>query len=302
MYKFKLYRKMKKLSNLLLLIFGLSTFSAIAQMADSVVVIYDNQKTIIPVPAFGSQTTIKLADSIQTIEIGVSRRKPNDIPMSQQNVSFDLKGDKPLKKVKWYSQVEAGYTIKFIAGSSSESIIVNGTEPATLYYNTDNQQGYKIGISVFEKERYISNNFSYVSGFKLGFAQSYRKGKSQDIVQDSVLHLYVGYEPLTTSSIQFLFPFGFRQNIGSGISVSRIIFGSNIGSSIDLMKTKGINGYINFGGSPLIIQPFLGFEKGKLGILITADFPFRSTYNVSTRETVLKIDDGIGFSLTYRLF
>ncbi len=293
---------MKRINKFLLLIIGFTSISAAAQKSDSVVIIYDKQKTLIPVPDFGYKTTIKLADSIEIIEIGITRRKPSDNLVLQQIPESDISSDKPLKKIKWYSQLEAGYTIKFMAGPRSESIIINGTEPATLYYNTDNQQGYKLGISIFEKERSISNKFSYVSGFKLGFAQSFRKYKDQPIIQDSILRLYVGYDPVTTSRIQFLFPFGFRQNIGSGKSDSRISFGSNIGSSIDLIKTKGINGYFTFGGSPLILQPFLGFEKGKLGILITADFPFSSTYDTSTHQTVLKIDDGIGFSLTYRLF
>lgn len=293
---------MKKLSKFMLTIFVLTSFSAIAQKADSVIVIYDNQKTVIAVPYFGYKTTIKLADSIQVVEISVARQKPEDSLSFHQRSAYEVKSSKSLKKVKWYSHLEAGYTIKFVAGPSSESIIVNGTESATLYYNTDSQQGYKLGISIFEKERSITNKFSYVSGFKLGFAQSFRKAKNSPIVQDSVYHLYVGYDPITTSRIQFLFPFGFRQCIGSGKSDSRITFGSNIGSSIDLIKTKGINGYYTFGGSPLILQPFLGFEKGKLGILITVDLPFGSNYDVSTHQTVLKIDDGIGFSLTYRLF
>jgi hypothetical protein len=291
---------MKSIKLLLGLIIGITTVT-FAQEADSIVVTYDNQRTIIPVPAFGKQTTIKMADSIQMIEIGVSRRKISEIKQSAQYPLSAVTAEKPLKKVKWYSQVEAGYTIKFIAGPSSEPAYIN-SEPATIYYNTDNQQGYKLGISIFEKERSITNKFSYVSGFKLGFAQSYRKAKDFPIVQDTVYRVYVGYDPITTSSIQFLFPFGFRQSLGSGNSDARITFGSNIGSSIDLIKWKSINGYYTFGGSPLILQPFLGFEKGKLGILITANLPFSSTYDISTRQTVLKIDDGIGFSFTYRLF
>lgn len=292
---------MKAISIFLGLVIGIVTVT-MAQEADSIVVTYDNQHTTIPVPAFGKRTTVKMADTIQMIEIGVSRQKLSDIKQPELYPSNIVAADKPVKKTKWYSQLEAGYTIKFIAGPSSESIIVNGAEPATLYYNTDNQQGYKLGISIFEKERSISNKCLYVSGFKLGFAQSFRKYKDQPIIQDSILRLYVGYDPVTTTRLQFLFPFGFRQNIGSGKSESKITFGSNIGSSIDLIKTKGINGYFTFGGSPLILQPFFGFEKGKLGILITADLPFSSTYDASTHQTVLKIDDGIGFSLTYRLF
>lgn len=69
---------MKAMSILLGLIFGITTLT-MAQEADSIVVIYDNQRTIIPVPALGKRTTIKMADSVQMIEFGVSRRRLSDI-------------------------------------------------------------------------------------------------------------------------------------------------------------------------------------------------------------------------------
>ena len=68
---------MKAISIILGLMIGITTLS-LAQEADSIVVTYDNQHTTIPVPAFGKQTTIKMADSVQIIEFGVSRRKPSD--------------------------------------------------------------------------------------------------------------------------------------------------------------------------------------------------------------------------------
>jgi hypothetical protein len=302
MYKLKLFREMKKSSNFLVLILGLATLTTWAQTSDSVTVIYDKQKTVIPVPDFGFRTTIKLADSMEIIEIGVSRRTLSDNSLSPRATQNNSTSEKPLKKVKWYSQLEAGYTLKFYTGPVSESIIINGTEPATLYYNTDNQQGYKIGISIFEKERSIKEKFSYISVFKLGFAQSFRKYKDQPIFQDSVLHLYVGYDQLTTSSIQFLFPFGFRQYIGSGKSNSRINFGSNIGSSIDLIKRKMSYDNIQFSGSPLLLQPFVGFEIKKFGFLTTMDFSFGTENDVSNGGTKVSVDSGVGFLLTYRFF
>lgn len=290
-----------KAFGIILLIVGIST-AIIAQQADSIVVSYDNQHTTIPLPAYGKQTTIKMADSVQMIEIGVSRRKLNDIKQTALYSPNTVKAGKPIKKVKWYSQIEAGYTIKFYTGPSSDRIILNGTEPAIIYYNTDNLPGYKLGISIFEKELCFSNKFSYISGFKLGFAQSFRNGKNLDIVQDSVFNLSVGYEPLVTSSLQFLFPFGFRQYIGSEKSKTIINYGSNIGSSIDLIKSGWGRNNIQFSGSPLILQPFIGVEKGKFGVLTTANLSFVSKYDISMRETALKVDYGIGFSLTYRLF
>ena len=79
MYKLKPENKMKPINVLFLLVMAMSAFMATAQKADSVIVIYDHQKTVIPVPAFGNQTTIKMADSIQIIEIGVSRKRAGDI-------------------------------------------------------------------------------------------------------------------------------------------------------------------------------------------------------------------------------
>jgi hypothetical protein len=292
---------MKAISIILVLIIGIITLTT-AQEADSIVVTYDNQHTIIPVPAFGKQTTIKMADSVQMIEIGVSRRKISDIAQTDKYPSNTVAAEKPIKKVKWYSQLEAGYTLNFYTGPVSESIIINGTEPVILDYNTDNQQGYKLGISIFEKERSITNKFSYVGGFKLGFAQTFRKSNYPDFEYDTVSHLLVGFDPITTSSIQFLFPFGFRQYIGSGKSNARINFGSNIGSSIDLIKREMSTNNIQFSGSPLILQPFLGVEIWKLGLLTTANLSFGSEFDYSSRGSKLSVDYGVGFSLTYRLF
>jgi hypothetical protein len=292
---------MRAISIIMGLIFGITSLT-MAQEADSIVVTYDNQRTIIQVPAFGKQTTIKMADTVQVIEIGVSRRKINDISQKAQYPSNNVITEKPSKKTKWYSQVEAGYTINFVPGPSSEHTIIN-SEPATLSYNKDNLQGYKLEISVFERERSITSRFSYVSGFKLGFSQSFRKLKNTPVIYDTIPRTYyVGYNPISISRLQFLFPFGFRQYIGSGKSNARINFGSNIGSSIDLIKDRWDSNNIQFSGSPLILQPFLGLEIRKFGLLTTMDLSFGSEYDVSSRGSKLSVDYGVGFSLTYRLF
>lgn len=291
---------MKAISIVLGLLFGITRLT-VAQEADSIVVTYDNQRTIISVPAFGKQTTIKMADSIQMIEIGVSRRKLSDFQANNISTHTAASG-KSLKKTKWYSQIEAGYTLKFYNGPSSDHIIINGTEPTTLYYNTDNTPGYKVGISIFENERSLNERFSYFSGFKIGFAQSFRKYKDIPVVNDTTARMYAGFEPVTTTSLQFLFPFGFRQYLGTGKSGSSISFGANIGSSINLVKQKSSSYGAQFSGTPLVIDPFVGFEKGKFGILALANLSIVSKYVLSTRETGLKVDYGIGFALTYRLF
>jgi hypothetical protein len=302
MYKLKLFREMKKSSNFLVLILGLASLTSWAQTTDSVIVTYNKQKTVIPAPDFGYKTTIKLADSIEIIEISVARREPSDNSELISATQSTSASDKPLKKVKWYSQIEVGYTINFVSGPSSEAIIVDGSEPAIIFYNTDNLPGYKLGLSIFEKERSIGNGFSYVSGFKLGFAQSFRKYRDQPVFQDSVLHLYEGYNPVTISRLQFLFPFGFRKYIGPEKLNTRINFGSNIGASIDLIKQKWSGEFIQFSGSPLILQPFLGFEIKKIGLLTTMDLSFGSKYDSSNGGTKLSVDYGVAFLLTYRFF
>ena len=292
---------MKAITLLLGLIFGLSTVT-LAQKTDSIVVTYDNQHTIISVPAFGKQTTIKMADTVQLLEFSVSRRKLSDILLPAQYPSNIDAIEKPLKKTKWYSQIEAGYMIEFVTGPSSEATTIN-QEPATLSYNKDNLQGYKLGISIFERERSITSKFSYVSGFKLGFSQSFRKLKNTPVIYDTIPRTYyVGYNPISISRLQFLFPFGFRQYIGSGKSNARINFGSNIGSSIDLIKDRWNSNNIQFSGSPLLLQPFLGLEKGKFGLLTIMDLSFGSEYDFSIRSSKLSVDYSVSFSLTYRLF
>jgi hypothetical protein len=291
---------MKAIKLLLGLIIGIATVT-LAQEADSIIVTYDNQHTVIPVPDFGKQTSIKMADSVQMIEIGVSRRKLSDISSAVQIPANTVAVEKTLKKIKWYSQVEAGYTLRFFTGVSSESVVVN-SESYTLYYNTDNISGYKLGVSIFEKERYFTDKFSYVSGFKIGFAQSFRKNKDIPVVQDTLARGFVGFNPVTTTSLQFLFPFGFRHYIVKDKWNVRINYGSNIGFSIDFLKQPGSKIVMEFSGSPLLLQPFLGFETGKWGLLTYANLSFGSKYDFTLHNTGLSIDYGIGFLLTYRLF
>ncbi|MFZ4726881.1 MAG: hypothetical protein ACOYMD_15715, partial [Paludibacter sp.] len=69
---------MKNLTKFLVLIIGMTSFVTMAQNADSVIVIYGNQKTIIPLPAFGSQTSVSYGDTNKVVEIGVWLRKPGE--------------------------------------------------------------------------------------------------------------------------------------------------------------------------------------------------------------------------------
>ncbi len=295
---------MKALCIILWLMIEISTLTN-AQEADSIVVSFDNQHTTIPLPAFGKQTTIKMADSVQMIEIAVSRRKLSDIQQAAFYPSNPVTPGNPSNKVKWYSQIEVGYIMNFMSNNSKglniETTDYINLEPVVFCYNTDNLKGYKIGLSIFERERHINNKLSFINGFKLGFAQSYRKYKEIPSANDTVVHIYVGYEALNLTRIQFLFPFELSYLIASGKSNTKLIFGSNIGSSIGFNTMRHSN-IKSFTGSPLILQPFLGIEKGKLGLLASADLSFGSTYDYSMPRVGWNLGYGLGIYLTYRLF
>ena len=294
---------MKAISLVLVLIFGITTLT-MAQEADSIVVTYDNQRTIIPVPSFGKQTTIKMADSVQLIEIGVSRRKLSDIVQPEQYPSNTVTAEKPLKKEKWFSQVEAGYTSDFV---SADNNLLRTFFPYRVFvFNTDNLKGYKLGLTVHEKEKYFNNKFSYVSGFKFGFAQSYRAAKSTPNTWDTI-NQYIWYNPMTISKIQLLFPFGFSYHFTSGKFYGQINLGANIGTSIEFSVNKYSGGgrYSSYDGAPIMLQPYVGFEIEKIGILVSSGFTLYPNYYSFPDNTLFqdfKSKVSLGLSLTYRLF
>ena len=298
---------MKSITYLLLLIFGLTSISLMAQKADSVVVIYDTQKTIIPVPAFGSQTTIKMADSIEIIEIGVSRRKPNDNFVQPKNSTNSSEGNMLSSKTKWFSQIEVGYISEFVSDTWLKEY---NSIPHYLEYslNTQNLSGFRIALSINEKEKRINNAYSYVSGFKFGFVQSFRKATPKPIFEDTLNHQFIGYDAFNNSSIQFSIPVGFRYHFRAGKLPAQINFGANIGASLEFLR--GNSPYLprqKYRGIAILTQPYVGMEIGKIGLLATTDLSFLSTQNFySSKNTFWEnnFDSNfrIGISLTYRFF
>lgn len=298
---------MKTNCKFLLLIFGLASFQSMAQKADSVLIMYNNQKTTITVPAMGSRTSVNYSDSAEVVQIDVARVKPGDISQLSYYTSNNQASDKPLKKVKWYSQIEAGYNLKFSPYDRSYEIYYLGSQQYIDYYNTNNDHGYNLGITVLEKERCFTNRFSYISGFKLAFAQSFRKEEVHrpHIVNpnDSILVFYSGYNAQTLSRLQFIFPFGFRRYIGPEKLDTRINFGASIGACQGIIKASYVFGTMTtFSPSSLFLQPYFGFEKGKFGILTSGEILFASEFSNIDRKYNLDVLFGIGVSLTYRLF
>ena len=76
---------------------------------------------------------------------------------------------KPKNKVKWFSQLEAGYTISI---PNPDKLSLNDQ-----YYSFrgGNFIGYKIALSVREKVRSINSKSFLATGFKLGYEQSFRE-------------------------------------------------------------------------------------------------------------------------------
>jgi hypothetical protein len=201
---------MKAISIILGLMCGV-ILATMAQKADSIVVTYDNQRTTISVPAFGKQTTIKMADSVQMIEISVSRRGINDVSKQALYPANAGTLQKKKNKVTWFSQVEAGYTLSVPYYYSPASSIY-------AYREGGNLQGYKLVLSIREKTRNITNKTAFVTGFKLGYEQSFRNVDVQ----------VTGNSPVYRSSFfQMLFPFAGKSKITAFGLPAYVSYGAN---------------------------------------------------------------------------
>jgi hypothetical protein len=275
------------------------TTSAMAQEADSIVVNYDNQRTIIPVPAFGKQTTVKMADSIQIIEFNVSRRYHTDLPQSAMYSDRNSTSEKSLTKSKWFSQFEAGYEIGY--AGKYQFPLYNSTPTRIFHINNDPFHGFRLGLSVFDRERIINSNLSYNIGFKFGIVELFRVQKTKtEIPYDTINHIhniYIGYDPYTITRLQLLIPAGMQYSFSSGKAISKIIFGANIGTSFNIMTFKGDDGNLrNYKSlSPVVLQPYFGIEFGKIGLLSTLDIEM-------VNGNLAEVKYSLGFSLTYRFF
>jgi hypothetical protein len=303
---------MKNLNKFLVLIFGLSTFTAIAQKADSVIVIYDNQRTVIPLPAFGSQTSVSYADTNKVVEIGVWLRKPGETSPFSQLYSNDLNSVKAKSKSKWFSEVEAGY----LKGSTYGEGIYGSTYftnevPITMteYYSVSERKGYQIRLSVLEGEYYLNNKFSLISGFKLGFAQSYLQAYSFVTLSDSSGNQLSSYDEdykFRIYSFQFLYQIGISYHFNIGELPARINLGNSLGILSTNTRTNNQQTYGNYlfasGGGRLyasLLQPYFGMEIWKVGVLFSADLALpKSNYYILHSN----LGGNISIALTYRIF
>jgi len=280
--------------------------AAMAQKADSVIVIYDNQKTIIPLPGFGSQTSVSYADSNKVIEIGVLLRNPGESSPFLQLQSNEVAARNPKNKTKWFSQIEFGYISDFVSDKRIQDYNELQPEEMKIIMNTKNMSGYRISFSINEREKFLNKKYSYVSGFKFSFSQSFRKDEPKPVTEDTLNHFYYGYGPFTNSSVKFLFPVGFRYHYLSGKYSARINFGANIGASMEFKGNQMIDNWGTYKGLAIVLQPYFGMEIGKIGLQASTDISFLANKyylpNYSAFEKNFDTYFSLGISLTYRLF
>ena len=310
---------MKTFNILFLLAIAMSALTATAQKADSVIVIYDNQKTIIPVPAFGNQTTIKMADSIQIIEIGVSRKRSGDIsPVFEQPyiqlipIISDDKSEKARKQVKWLSQIEAGYIRGF--SEKSTRFITNYTDQNGTRinwvsdYQTGVINGFQIRVLLREGVTMLNEKISFNSGLKIGYRRSFSNAYYNSTEYDTTGNIInnVGqYYDFRVSSFLLTYEAGFAYHFQTFKLPAKIFIGNSLNYAIvgskDVNIKERTSAYITSYTS--ILHPYLGAEIGKFGILISMD------WNVSDQSIVgnygyhfFDRTHTLTTALTYRLF
>lgn len=294
---------MKNLTKYLVLIIGMTSFVTIAQNADSVIVIYRNQKTIIPVPAYKSQTSISYSDSTTVIEIGLAQRKPGDIPLfPQYNYLSD---EKPANTSKWFSQVEAGFVFGYKDDYYNKTLPGNSNEDPykfsqDFYFN--NWTGYQIRLQLHEKERYFNGNYSFVTGLKLGYTQSFIPVKSNITEQDSLNYTLDSYDnsfQLKVNTIHFFYQFGISYYFKTGKMPARVNLGNGVGFSA--ANIKGATNLISEESflTTAILQPFLGLEIGKIGVMGSVGF---NVPHIGYYKRDNDFGPSLAISLTYRIF
>ncbi|MDY0027309.1 MAG: hypothetical protein RBS33_15065 [Lentimicrobium sp.] len=309
---------MKTINVLFFLAMAMPALMVTAQKADSVIVIYDNQKTVIPVPAFGNQTTIKMADSIQIIEIGVSKRRAGDnLPNSRQPGYQLVSGNtsstsgKAGKQVKWLSQIEAGYikgytdmNIRAISTYRAQDGVLNNE---VYNYEMSDINGFQLRVLLREGVTMLNEKISFNSGLKFGYRRSFNNAYSNYTKYDSTGSIISNVSQIydiRANSFLLTYEAGFAYHFQTFKLSSKIFIGNSFNYS--LVASKDINSKERYSSritsNTSILHPYIGTEIGKFGLLISMDwnitdqsllnnygYPFDRTHTLTT-------------ALTYRLF
>ncbi|MFN8135758.1 MAG: hypothetical protein U0Z17_11250, partial [Bacteroidales bacterium] len=179
----------------------------------------------------------------------------------------------------------------------------DGVPPTTRTetYSVSDKKGYQIRLSVLEGEFYLNKKSSIISGFKLGFSQTKFNAHSFGNVSDSsgnVLNTFDNNYEFKINSFQFLYQFGYSYHFIAGKLPARI----NIGNSMGILRTSTkTNNQLSFGNwiYASLLQPYLGLEVGKMGVLFSADFALpKNNYRILYED----LGGNISLGLTYRIF
>ena len=318
MYKLKPENKMKPINILFFLAMAMSAFMATAQKADSVIVIYDHQKTVIPVPDFGNQTTIKMADSIQIIEIGVSRKRSGDIsPVSVQPyyqlipIISDNESEKARKQVKWLSQIEAGY-IKGFTDMNMRAISTYTNKdgaPITQVFEHEMSDinGYQLRVLLREGVTMINENISFNSGLKIGYRRSFSNATTNSTEYDTTGHVinnYSQFYDIRENSFLITYEAGFAYHFQTLKLPSKIFIGNSFNYS--LVVSKDVNfkerSSSHVTSNTSILHPYIGAEIGKFGFLISMDWNVTDQSLLNNYGYYVNDTHTLTTALTYRLF
>jgi hypothetical protein len=198
------------------------------------------------------------------------------------------------------SQVEAGYVIGFF---NKDRFQYYTSEHFISHINNKPLSGFSLWLSVFDREGIINKKLSYNTGLKFGVVDLFRtqtpKNEIPDDTINQIYHSYFFYDPYTITRLQLIIPLGIRYSFLSGKSISKVSFGTNFGTSLNIItfrdEDKKLTNFTTM--TPLILQPYFGFEYGKIGLLSTLEFDLikGDFYDALTKYT-------LGLSLTYRFF
>lgn len=267
-----------KTQNIILILLLGTTLTLRGQKNDSIVVNYNKEFITIPVPDFGKQTTIKLVDSVQTIEFSVTRQKTGENSVYPVYKFTEPKFVKTRNKAKWFSQIQTGYALS-VSGDAFNSAYIS------LFFH-----GCSFGLSVREKVRSFDYGKAFVTGFEIGYQQSWRKIDTETMGNNAVYKSF---------SYNLRFPFALRYAIHIAQKPAQITFGTKLGLNYMFVghkrymqsdKTEYDNGLI-------IIEPFAGVEFKRFGFQVCSAqnfFPDMIFFNSITSINSI--------SLTYRLY
>lgn len=242
---------------------------------DTMQIILNGEQITVPVPKHGNKTTISLEDSLDIIQVSVSK--------STKNMLTGRNRDKGLttRYTRWISEVEFG--LSTLAGPHFQE--ANDTSVGYYYYNSASavsvprgfiakvtpsreNAGFTFGFSIREKSRPLGVlGLNFITGSRFRFSRfssrghyDYKQIKVSEqggtvvYYPDSVYYKWSGDYRTSTINYQILFPFMLEKQWMEGDL--RVSAGVNLAlniSNIRLYATPLNNNMITTDFSPKVI-------------------------------------------------